>query len=267
MRTAVMNLAMIVTERCNLNCCHCLRGGCSNKCMSDEVIKATLDQFCHIHNLAICGGEATLSLESIEKIFSYIIDNNISVDMVTLIINGTIYSDEFLRLLDDIDEYINIDKRRKSLATFTISWDKYHYSEVERLGIVSEYLDNIERYSQSRHFSGKQMLKGKLIREGNAKNLDLSLSKEFRPMRPLVTYVDEHLKYNRDGICFIGPFVTVNVDGIITECDSSIEHQRNLYNYGNVFVDSIEDVCVDRGKVFTNHKKWYRANAREMRKY
>ena len=39
----IQNLALIVTEKCNLNCAHCLRGGCSDKVMSDEVIKATLD--------------------------------------------------------------------------------------------------------------------------------------------------------------------------------------------------------------------------------
>lgn len=267
MKIAVMNLALIVTEKCNLNCGHCLRGGCSDKCMSDEVIDATLSQFCHIHNLAICGGEVTLALDRIEKIFSYIIDNNISVDMVTLIINGTIYSDEFLKLLDEIDGYINIDGMRKSLSTFTISSDKYHDKEINRLGIRDMYLGNVEHYRESRHFYGLQKLRGKLIREGNANELSRFLSKDFHPMRTLITYMGQDYGFDRDGICFIGPFVTVNVDGNITECDSSIEHQRNLYNYGNVLVDSIEDVCLERGKVFTNYKKWLRENAKEFRKY
>ena len=38
----IQNLGMIVTEKCNLNCAHCLRGKCSDKVMSDEVIDATL---------------------------------------------------------------------------------------------------------------------------------------------------------------------------------------------------------------------------------
>ena len=68
----IQNLALIVTERCNLDCGHCLRGGCSDKCMSDNVIKATLDQFDFIGNLTICGGEPTLALDRVEKIFNYI---------------------------------------------------------------------------------------------------------------------------------------------------------------------------------------------------
>ena len=42
-KIAVQNLCMIITEQCNLKCEHCLRGQCSNRVMSDEVIEATLD--------------------------------------------------------------------------------------------------------------------------------------------------------------------------------------------------------------------------------
>lgn len=41
-KISVQNLGMIITERCNLNCDHCLRGKCTNKVMSDDVITATL---------------------------------------------------------------------------------------------------------------------------------------------------------------------------------------------------------------------------------
>ena len=47
----VENLAMIITEQCNLECEHCLRGQCSNRVMSDDVIEATLDQIVSIVNL------------------------------------------------------------------------------------------------------------------------------------------------------------------------------------------------------------------------
>ena len=39
----IQNLGMIITNKCNLNCDHCLRGEkCDNKSMSDEIIKKTL---------------------------------------------------------------------------------------------------------------------------------------------------------------------------------------------------------------------------------
>lgn len=267
-KICIQNLAMIITERCNFNCDHCLRGKCANKVMSDEVIEATLSQFCSIHNLAICGGEPTLALDRIEKIFSYIVDNQIIVNMVTLTINGSIYSVEFLRMLDYIEEYINFKKISQSLANFTISWDKFHYSEAERLGILKEYLENIERYKKSNHYYGLQRLSGKLFREGNAEQLDINLTKPLQPMHTFLTYVGDKNKFDREnGLCNIGPMVTVNVDGTITECDASIDHQQIMYNYGNVLENSIEETYLNRGALILKPRKWLKANYKEMKRY
>ena len=76
----IQNLALIVTEQCNLNCAHCLRGGCSNKKMSDDVIEATLNQVAAIDTLHLCGGEPTLAINTIEKILTYITNNNIYIN-------------------------------------------------------------------------------------------------------------------------------------------------------------------------------------------
>ena len=56
----VENLEMIITDRCNLDCAHCLRGKKCNRDMSDEVVESTLSQIRSICNLAINGGEHTL---------------------------------------------------------------------------------------------------------------------------------------------------------------------------------------------------------------
>ena len=75
----IQNLAMIVTDNCNLNCAHCMRGKSCNNNMSKEVIKATLSQTKAIGNLNLCGGEPTLALDTIEEIFKYIIHNRTSL--------------------------------------------------------------------------------------------------------------------------------------------------------------------------------------------
>ncbi|MBO5376522.1 MAG: radical SAM protein [Bacilli bacterium] len=269
------NLGLIVTERCNLNCQHCLRGKCSDKVMSDEVIESTLSQFCYISNLAICGGEPTLALDRIEKIFSYIIDNNIIVDTVTMTINGTNYSEDFLKILEHMQEYVNYKKLAKSLVTFDISWDKFHYAEIERLGFLPEYLENIKKYARSKFFLEFRKLSGKLFREGNAANLDEQDTVPLKPMNLFLSYPGKSIlgglfvTSNREsGLCNIGPLITVNVDGIITECDASIDNQRNLYNYGNVLSDSIEDVCLNRRKALVlKPKQWYKATGNKMKRY
>lgn len=262
------NLCLIATERCNLNCAHCMRGKCSNKVMDDKVIKATLSQFEYVQNLSICGGEITMALETLEKIFSYVIDNNIIVDMVTMVINGTIYSDDFLKMLGYMSTYINDKKRKELSANFVISKDKYHLSEIERLGKIRDYFENVERYKSSKHFNGFQTLDGQLFREGNAENLDLSLTAPMNPTTPQITYVGRHGRFDMiDGTCNIGPIICVNVDGTITECDSSILHQNTIYNYGNVLSDSIEDVMLNRGNVILKPRKWFRATMNEINKY
>lgn len=38
-KICISNLGMIVTEKCNLNCAHCMRVKCTNKVMSDVVIE------------------------------------------------------------------------------------------------------------------------------------------------------------------------------------------------------------------------------------
>ena len=236
----IQNLALIVTEKCNLNCAHCLRGGCSDKVMSDNVITATLDQFEFIGNLTICGGEPTLALDRVERILNYIAENKIFVGNVSFTINGTIYSDEFLRLLDYIEPYLEFDKSSLSPAYFGISLDKFHYDEVCRLNMKEEWIENINKYTESKHFYDFRKIERKLFREGNAVNLDSNLTVPLRPMPIFISYYKKGLfnipKFDMNGgKCFIGPLITINVDGIVTECDASLEHQRTIYNYGNIF--------------------------------
>ena len=74
--------------------------------MSDEVIENTLNQIESIGVLNIAGGEPTLAIDRIEKIIDYIIRRRIKLDNFSIVINGTIYSQELLELLDEISKYI-----------------------------------------------------------------------------------------------------------------------------------------------------------------
>ena len=268
----IQNLGLIVTEKCNLNCAHCLRGGCSDKVMSDEVIKATLDQFEFIGNLTICGGEPTLALDRVEKIFNYIAENKIFVGNVSFTINGTIYSSEFLKLLDYVEPYLEFDKSSLSPAIFAISWDKFHYNEACRLNIEDKLIENIKKYAESKHFYDLREINNKLFREGNAVNLDPNITVPLRPMPIYMSYYKKGLfnipKFDREnGKCFIDPIITVNVDGIVTECDASLKHQRTIYNYGNVFNDSIENICLNNNPIFEKPNKMHKVLNKTMNKY
>ncbi len=259
----IQNLGMMVTNYCNLNCAHCLRGCKNNKNMSKEVIEATLNQITAIGNLGICGGEPTLVLEILEMIFKGIIDHNIFVDQLSMTINGTNYSVEFLKLLDHMSLYMP-----GSHIMFTISYDVYHQQELERLNMAATYIENVKKYSKSKYFYGLRELDKdlKLFREGNAESLNSNLTVALKPIDIVITYVGRFSKYDKNGLCNIGPLMAVNPDGIITEENASIEHQQTLYNYGNVFNDTFEEVALKRGRII-KPRQWNRETGKIIKSY
>lgn len=253
-RIGIDNCGCMVTNKCNLNCAHCMRGCKNNNSMQQGVIEAFFKQVVYIGNLCLCGGEVTLATETIKRLFDYIEKKNILLGQVTTVINGTNYSEEFLQLLDEINQYIktSFDHSEESCATFTISDDEYHKSEIETLNLWKQYLENIQRYQQSIHFAGMQGLDPtlKLFREGNAESLDRSLTVPLKKINWYSTYIGQNNSFDeQNGILYVGPLVTFNTAGIITECDSSLEHMGNIYNYGSILTESLEEIIKRKSKV------------------
>lgn len=257
----VQNLEMIVTNNCNLDCKHCLRGKKNNDCMSFDVIKATLEQVCYIGVLNIGGGEPILALEQMEKIISFIIDNKILLDYFTVTINGTIYSEEFLKLLDKINNY-HIEH-----VSFAISLDDYHVEELEKRNLREAFIENAKKYQESKYFFGFRDIDYKLFREGNAVNLDKKLTTPLKLLKPVLTYIGEKDFDRENGICNIGPMIVVNPYGTLTECNASIEHQETIYNYGNVLTSSIEESCIQMGSRILTPKRFQKVTEKELKKY
>ena len=256
----VQNLAMIITNKCNMNCAHCLRGDKDNTCMSKKVIKATLNQIAGIGNLSICGGEPTLALDVLEYIFDYVIEHSIVVDQVSVTINGTNYSLEFLHLLNYINDYVTYLSEYNN-TIFAISNDKYHIDELKKINLYEQYIENVDRYMESFYFYELKEIKDyKVFREGNALNLDESLTKELIKLDMLISY-DEKYK-----MCHIGPLIAVNPQGIVTEADGSIENQKTIYNYGNVLEEPLESIVKRNGKVLTL-KKMNKESNRLMKEF
>lgn len=266
-KVSIQNLGMIITNDCNLNCDHCMRGEKCKKKMSQEVIEHTFKDVVAVSNLCICGGEPLLALDVLESIFNYIIENRILVSQVTLVTNGTIYSDEFLRIYNEMNDYVSFFD--KSKMSFHISYDDYHVKELERLNLEKQYIDNYKKYKESKFFGGIQPLdpKLKLFREGNAEKLPESKTVPLRQMGYVLTYVGKFARLDeKNGLCNIGPLVTVNTDGILTECDASLYHQATLYNYGNVLDNTIHDIVKPQALIL-KPRKWYKETCRRMKEH
>lgn len=231
----VQNLELIITDKCNLNCKHCFNGTHNMNSMSSEIIEATLSQISDIVNLNIGGGEPTLAINSIRTIIEYIINNRINIQMFSIVINATIYSEELLMLLTIINNYIKSIHSKNGETALFISYDIFHLKELERLNLLESFKENVKKYSKCEFFAGFRKINNKLFKEGNATNLDESIVVPLKPPKIVMTYYDD------DSKPYIGPLVTINYDGTITEANASNDKRVTKYNYGNVLETPIVD--------------------------
>lgn len=263
-KICIQNLELLITKSCNLNCAHCMRGKQESLSISDEIIEKTLQQVKGIGILTIGGGEPLLEIKKIETIFNYIIENRILIEEYVIITNGTIYSKDLIELFDYMEEYYIDDRIHGSIY---ISGDKYHISELQRLNLLKQVLENIEKYKECKYFMGVKDIHGELFREGNALLLPQELTIPFRPMKTYMSYPNNSLKLDiENGLCNIGPLITVNPEGILTE-DVSWDSQNKEYNYGNILENSIEDICKRRKCKIIKPNKWYNCTGGEIEKF
>ena len=264
----LQNLGLIITEKCNFNCAMCLRGKCSNKEMSDEVLEATFENVIGTSCLSVCGGEVTLALERLEKLFSYIITKKILLEQLAITINGSNYNQDFIKLLDSFKKYLETVNEGCYEPALTISYDKFHLAEMKRLGLEKVFWENCQKYQKSGHLLGYQSLDKKLFNEGNAINLNSKKTIPLRPMPYIMSYVGNDIKEDREnGLLNIGPIVTINTEGIVTEADGSYLNQRTIYNYGNILDSSLEDICLNRDPLIVPPKKYFKECVKAQKKY
>ena len=69
-----------------------------------------------------------------------------------------------------------------------------------------------------------------------------------------------------NGLYNVGPIVTINTEGIVTEADASLENQKTIYNYGNIFNSDLKEIISKRAKVL-DPDLWYEECYRESEKY
>ena len=234
-RINIQNLAMIITNKCNLECENCLCKD-NNLDMNNQVIEKTFQQINRINFLHIYGGEPVMALDTLESIFKCIIRNRVELRQVDITINGTKYDSEFLRLLDYINIYL-IYTFHTADVSFSILRDSEHKASLKKLGIYRETLEYIKKYMESKYFY-------ELCKEPKIITRSENFSESY------ITYMNKLRMFDKkNGICNIGPLVTINPNGLITEADATLEEQETLYNYGDVNNESIESIMLRRSKV------------------
>ena len=147
-----------VTRRCNMSCLHCLRGEPQNINISDNVLNNFLTLFKNqkINTITISGGEPSIVPEKVSKIIHLIKINNIKINNIYLMTNGTnsTFIKTFRRKSNGVFDNIHINK----------SSDPFHFEK----RAFNSWLKNIDEcleYYKSKGYS--------LIKQGRAKNLNI----------------------------------------------------------------------------------------------
>lgn len=247
----VDNLGIIITEKCNLNCAHCFRGDKQCRDISFEVIDAIFEQIKAIDILNICGGEPTMAVDKIVYLFKKIIEKKIRVRNICITINGTIYNAKLMKMCQKMNDYIRKRFPDGGVGIY-VSFDKYHLEEMKKRGLSFQ-----KEIFKSPCFAGVRELDAnlKLFREGNAKFLDTNLT---IPLRPMKTFILDCSEKSKSITYRIGPFITINIDGTITEDNTTYERQQTIYNYGNILTGNLVNSLLDNGAEMVKSEIMYR---------
>src|SRR5574344_1223925 len=84
----IEELEYLITQKCNLNCVgYCSEGGPGKCSMTIDMIDASMKPFKEINILKILGGEPSLELDLVQRMYDNIVKNKIKVHEVWFFTN------------------------------------------------------------------------------------------------------------------------------------------------------------------------------------
>ncbi len=244
------NLGIVLTEKCNLNCAHCMRYGSGCHSMNKETMEKVFEQLTLVGNLNICGGEPFIDEQKFTELVESIIKSFLPLFSISLITNGTLYNEKFEELLDVLDDYIANFTNGKNRCKVLLSMDQFHKRELEMIRLKNptlyrQYYENIKKLlNNSKHFFGFNAPE-QIIDSGNAKNLN-----GYKiPIREIPKYY-----YVENDTIWQGPSMHILTDGIVSECDGDFTTLREQFNYGNINEQSMEEIIINSSKKLSRKK-------------
>lgn len=135
-RLNVKTLLLELTRNCNLECKHCFRGDSQNVYMNLNIIDYVFKNVCRINEFLLTGGEPFLAKEQLERITENIKKDQMNIGNLVIVTNGTILSNDIIRMLLEMDKRTNLEIR--------ISNDAFHELELENKGLKEKRDKNIE---------------------------------------------------------------------------------------------------------------------------
>lgn len=231
-------LSVEITRRCNLQCAHCLRGDAQNKDMSKGIIDKILDRTASIDTLLFTGGEPTLNIDGMRYFLEGLKARGIPLNLLSIVTNGIIQSDDLICLYKDYDAYINqVNTNAGKKIGLSISKDAYHKTDTDShikywKNTVGDFVAVIPKYTGDAP-----------NRDGNAKQLKYRATTKYHPHTKIAYFTED----KPDFICEqrenyvpvsdtmrIADAVTVSVDGLFfdvnwSEYDSQVV-ENSIYS-------------------------------------
>lgn len=231
------NLGIVLTERCNLNCIHCMRGCSLAHDMDIKTMQNIFKQVDFVNNLTICGGEPMIDEDLFTSLIDTIISSQFLLGSLSFITNGTCYNDTIASQLLRLDEYINhLFKDNYRSCNVALSFDEYHIEQIKEHPLSEQYFHNMAKLLSSPYYCGLVDI-NEIYDSGNAKKLDI-------PKMAIEAYSQYY--YEKKGKLDHGPLLSILSDGTISECDGEFTYLREHFNYGNINTDALENIIKKR---------------------
>jgi len=219
-------LAIEVTQRCNLSCDHCLRGCARNVNVTKEIINKVLDNFEYISSITFTGGEPTLNVEAIIYIIDEIKRRGIGVGNFYLVTNCVNFSGELVLKL--LEFYVYCDD--KEMCGLCVSVDGFHD---QRDFNAYDMYSALEFFRTDKEHNG--IWDGGIINRGNAKEYGMGTFD-----KPVMQFNPEYAEIF-DNVINYDELIYVNAEGyVFYDCDLSYELQDENRTI-NVMEESIAE--------------------------
>lgn len=246
---ACSDLEIILTQKCNMLCEHCMRGDSVTKQdITEEVLDALFSKFCYIDNLALGGGEITLVPEVINLLTQKLKEHKVTVHHVNFTSNGTIATNEVLNALYNLREYVvSCDKlprlfeiQEKEVPMYVcFSLDDYHLNQILNKNIQIETIfNNIAKFQLK---FGEDAIQFRLecdidvYNEGRAKNLPKSVNKIN--MNKILTHPYPVINLKNKAL-LIGNIICISTQGNVIPVNMPFDSEK-AFSFGNIKDDEL----------------------------
>lgn len=189
----IEELEYLITEKCNLNCVgYCSEGGPGKCSMTPEMIDASMKPFKEINILKILGGEPSLELDLVQRIYDNIIKNKIKVNEVWFFTNAV--------NRERVEKMIEIFAKPTKLINAVyvyVSRGKYHDRSMRLLKkdpqVAEDNLEYFKEKYKGKLFVEKQWDEERPLNVGHARNDHKNPIKLSKDTRNIIMFGDNKI--------------------------------------------------------------------------